>query len=100
MEQVQELVAEEEWVQRRVEVEVQGQVEEDSSAVELVNERFLFALHRMERSSTLTKILAGAVTGAYLQAAKGIKKPEPVKFGSGDSGAIEDWSEVTVLGFL
>jgi hypothetical protein len=50
---VQELVAEEEWVQRRVEVEGLGQAEEDSSAVELANERFRFAVHRMEHSSTL-----------------------------------------------
>ena len=53
LERVQELVAEEEWVQRRVEVEELGQVEEDSSAVEVANERFRFAVHRMGHSSTL-----------------------------------------------
>ena len=56
LERVQELAAEEEWVQRQVEVEVLGQVEEDSSAAELGNGRFRFAVHRMEHSSTLKNI--------------------------------------------
>ena len=42
-------------MQRRVGEEVLGQVEEDSSVVELGNERFLFAARRMEHNSTLKK---------------------------------------------